>query len=250
MRVTFLGTGTSRGIPVIGCNCQVCCSPDPKNKRLRPSVLLESEVNVVIDTSVDFRQQMLRHRVQQLHAVVMTHPHVDHILGLDDVYPFNVWSRKRIPIYASQSTLKEIEITFRYLFSEKRYPGTPSLELVPIEGTFPIGDLQFLPVPVMHGTLPILGFRVGDFAYVTDVSYIPSASVEKLRGVRFLVLDGLRYKPHHSHFCLEEAVEAAQSLEAEKTYLTHICHDIEHGEGNSKLPESVRLAYDGLILEI
>lgn len=250
MRVTFLGTGTSRGIPVIGCDCQVCRSPDPKNKRLRPSVLLESGVNVVIDTSVDFRQQMLRHGVHQLHAVVMTHSHADHILGLDDVYPFNVWSKKTIPIYASPTTLKELEITFRYLFTEKRYPGTPSLELVPIDEAFQIGDLPFLPIEIWHGELPILGFRVEDFAYVTDVSYIPSESAEKLRGVRWLVLDGLRYKPHPSHFCLAEAVEAARALEAETTYLTHICHDIEHEEGNSKLPDSVQLAYDGLTLEI
>ncbi|MEE8161314.1 MAG: MBL fold metallo-hydrolase, partial [Acidobacteriota bacterium] len=150
MRITFLGTGTSRGVPLIGCDCKVCTSSNPKNKRLRPSILIESQANVVIDTSVDFRAQMLRHKVQQLDAIVYTHPHVDHILGLDDVYPFNFWSGKSLPIYGSPQTLKEVRITFRYLFEEERYPGTAEVELIPIEGTFPIGDLELQPIQVLH----------------------------------------------------------------------------------------------------
>lgn len=250
MRVTFLGTGTSRGVPVIGCQCAVCTSDNPKNKRLRCSVLIESDVNVVIDTSVDFRTQMLRQGVRRLDAVVFTHPHVDHILGLDDVYPFNIWSRKSMPVWASPATLAELKITFRYLFTEERYPGIPTLEMNSVDGPFQIGDLSFEPIEVIHGKLPILGFRLGDFAYVTDVSEIPPASLEKLAGVRWLALDGLRYKSHFSHFSLAEAAETAARIGAQRTYLIHMCHDVDHDEGNAFLPDGVELAYDGLELEV
>lgn len=250
MRVTFLGTGTSRGIPVVGCNCQVCLSPDPRNKRLRPSILVESELSVVIDTSVDFREQMLRYAVQRLDAVVYTHSHVDHILGLDDIYPFYIRSRKPMPIYASSETLAELKITFRYLFQEPVYPGIPRVELIPINGPFQIGDLQFEPVRVFHGGMPVLGFRVGRFAYVTDVNHIPQQSLEQLKGLEYLVLDGLRYRSHPTHFTLEQAAAVAVALGARQTYLVHMCHDVEHQQANASLPPSVRLAYDGLALEI
>lgn len=250
MRVTFLGTGTSRGIPVVGCNCQVCLSPDPRNKRLRPSILVESELSVVIDTSVDFREQMLRYAVQRLDAVVYTHSHVDHILGLDDIYPFYIRSRKPMPIYASSETLAELKITFRYLFQGPVYPGIPRVELIPINGPFQIGDLQFEPVRVFHGGMPVLGFRVGRFAYVTDVNHIPQQSLEQLKGLEYLVLDGLRYRSHPTHFTLEQAAAVAVALGARQTYLVHMCHDVDHQQANASLPPSVRLAYDGLALEI
>ena len=212
MRVTFLGTGTSRGVPVIGCSCAVCTSGSPKNKRLRSSVLLEGEARVVIDTSADFRQQMLRYGVRRLDAAVFTHPHVDHILGLDDVYPFNIWNGRDFPIYASPETLQEIEVTFRHLFAQVRYPGIPKIRTHAIDGPFRIGDLAFEPIEVYHGQLPILGFRVGRFAYLTDVSRIPQRSLEKLQGVECLVLDGLRYKSHPTHFSLSEAAQAARRI--------------------------------------
>lgn len=250
MKVTFLGTGTSRGVPVIGCECDVCRSANPKNKRLRSSVLVESEVSVVVDTSADFRQQMLRYSVDQLDAAVFTHAHVDHILGLDDVYPFNVRNQADFPIYASQATLNEIELTFRHLFSENRYPGIPSIAAHRILGPFRIGDLEFDPIEVQHGSLPVLGFRIGRFAYVTDVSHIPEPSQEKLQGLDFLVLDGLRYRPHPTHFSLSQAAELALQLGAKRTYLIHLCHDVDHDQGNASLPESVELSYDGLEIEI
>ena len=250
MRITFLGTGTSRGVPVIGCDCKVCSSQNPKNRRLRSSILIESQVNVVIDTSVDFRLQMLRHQVRRLDAILYTHSHVDHVLGLDDVYPFNIWLKKAIPVYADSDTLKELKLTFRHLFTEARYPGTASLELIPIEGPFQVGDLEFQPVEVLHGKLPILGFRVNHFAYITDVSHIPEKSMDQLLGVEYLVLDGLRYESHPTHFSLSEAAETARRLGSRETYLIHMTHEVDHDEANGLLPESVTLAYDGLVLEI
>lgn len=250
MRITFLGTGTSRGIPVIGCECSVCTSNNPKNKRLRPSILIESQAAVVVDASVDFRLQMLRQEVRRLDAVVLTHPHVDHILGLDDVYPFNVRSGNPMPIYGSPSTLKEVKITFRYLFAEQTYPGIPKLDLHPVNGTFEIADLRFEPIEVFHGKLPVLGYRLGPFAYVTDVNFIPDESFEKLEGVKILALDGLRYRSHPTHFTLSEAASTAQRIGAENTYLIHMCHDVDHDEGNAFLPDSIKLAYDGLVLDL
>ncbi len=251
MQVTFLGTGTSRGIPVVGCDCKTCMSPNPKNKRLRPSLLIESQATVVIDTSIDFRTQMLRQDVKRLDAVVYTHSHVDHILGLDDIYPFNVWSGGQpMPVYGSLQTLKELKITFRYLFEENPYPGIPKIELIPIDGQFQVGDLEFEPIQVFHGKMPVLGFRLGQFAYITDVNFIPEQSFQKLNGVEYLVLDALRYRKHPSHFTLLEAAGAALRTGAGKTYLVHMCHDVDHDEGNASLPDNVTLAYDGLVLEI
>lgn len=250
MRVTFLGTGTSRGVPVIGCSCQVCSSDDPRNRRLRTSVLLEGDAHVVIDTSVDFRTQMLRQGVKRLDGVVYTHSHVDHIMGMDDLFPFNIWSGKAIPVYASFETIAELKLTFRHLFDENRYPGIASVDLIPIRGPFSIGDLEFEPVEVLHGRMPVLGFRVGDFGYVTDVSEIPEAGLQQLRGVRYLALDGLRYRTHPTHFSLSQAAQVGLELNAERTFLIHMCHDVDHEEGNHFLPDGVELAYDGLVLEV
>lgn len=251
MRVTFLGTGTSRGIPVIGCTCTTCSSSHPFNQRLRASVLLESaSLTVVIDTSADFRAQMLRHRVHQLDAVIFTHHHVDHILGLDDVYPFNVRSGRPLPAYGRKETLEEVRTTFRYLFSETRYPGVPQVELHVVSDVFQIGQLKIEPVEVAHGKLLINGYRIGNFAYITDVSGIPEASARKLIGVEYLVLGGLRFRPHVSHFSISEAVEMAGRIEPRQTFLIHMSHEVEHFEASRKLPAGVALAYDGLVLEV
>lgn len=251
MRVTFLGTGTSRGIPVIGCTCATCSSQHPFNHRLRASVLLKTANSaVVIDTSVDFRTQMLRHRVRELDAVVFTHHHVDHILGLDDVYPFNVRSGKPLPVYGRRETLEEVQTTFRYLFSERRYPGVPQVELNVVSDVFHVGQLSIEPVEVAHGKLLINGYRIGNFAYITDVSGIPEASVRKLSGVEYLVLGGLRFRPHVSHFSISQAVEMARRIEPRHTFLVHMSHEVEHFDASRKLPAGVALAYDGLVLEV
>lgn len=233
---------------MIGCTCRVCRSTNERNQRLRSSILIESEVNVVIDASVDFRAQMLQNQVQRLDAVVFTHSHADHILGLDDVYPFSARSGQALPIYASPETLNQIRVTFRYLFSENRYPGIADIELRSIDGPFQIGDLTFEPVDVFHGKMPVLGFRIGPLAYITDVNRIPDRSLRKLEGLECLILDGLRYRPHVSHFSLAEAVEVARVVKPERTFLIHMCHDVDHDEGNNYLPETVRLAHDGLVL--
>lgn len=251
MKITFLGTGTSRGVPVIGCDCRVCTSDDPRNHRTRASILLEhDDTTVVIDTAIELRLQMLRSQVKHLDAVIYTHPHVDHILGLDDVYPFNIWGGKSLPVYGSPDTLKELRITFRHLFAEDRYPGIAEVELRPVEESFKVGRLVFCPIPVLHGRLPIYGYRVGDFAYITDVSSIPETGMQRLEGVRHLVLDGLRYRKHPTHFSLTEAAEVAAGLGAEQTYLTHMSHEVDHDEGCRSLPSGVDLAYDGLVWEI
>lgn len=250
MRVTFLGTGTSRGIPVIGCDCATCHSDDPKNKRLRASILIESEASVVIDTSADFRAQMLSHRVAKLDAVVLTHSHVDHILGLDDIFPFTVRSGKPMPVYGNRLTLDEVRLTFRHMFGSKVYPGVPRAQLLPVKGPFEIIDLEFIPIPVMHGKLPIYGYRIGAFAYITDVNYIPDTSMQKLEGLDVLVLDGLRHSAHPTHYTLEEASQVAQQLAAKKTWLIHMSHEVDHDEARRRLPASIDLAYDGLVLEV
>lgn len=250
MKLTFLGTGTSRGVPVIGCDCAVCRSINPRNKRLRCSLLIESAASVVIDTSVDFRAQMLAHQVQSLDAIVFTHSHADHILGLDDVYPFNLRSGKSIPVFGSPETLEQLRITFRYLFVEDRYPGIPSLELIPINGIFDVGDLRFQPIEVFHGKMPVLGYRIDDFAYVTDVSFIPETSMQKLKGLKILALDGLRHRRHPTHFSLAEAVTVSRRLKPQKTYLVHMTHEVDHEEDELCLPENVSFAYDGLTLEL
>jgi len=250
MRVTFLGTGTSRGVPIIGCTCPTCSSTDPRNSRLRSSILIESDMRVVIDASVDFRQQMLRHNSRELHAVILTHHHFDHVLGLDDIMPFNYWMRRPMPLYASPHTLKEVRAIFRHLFRPDRSPRVTQFEPNEIDGPFRIGRLTFEPVEVLHGKLPVLGFRIGRFAYVTDVSAIPEKSKERLQDLECLVIDGLRYKPHHTHFSIQEAVETAGELGAKTSYLIHMCHDVEHVEAERRLPPNIRLAFDGLVLDL
>lgn len=253
MRFTFLGTGTSQGVPVIACNCGVCCSADPRDKRLRSAGLLEHEGSrLVIDTGPDFRQQMLRENVQRLDAILFTHEHKDHVAGLDDVRAFNYAQQEDMPIFADARTLARLQVEFAYAFETPDYPGVPKLELNEIgEARFLAAGMTVTPIPVWHGSLPVLGFRFGTFAYLTDASQIPAASLELLRGVEVLVLNALRIKPHHSHFTLEEAIEAARNIGAKATYFTHISHLLgTHAAVSAQLSPGFFLGYDGLTIDL
>lgn len=253
MRVTFLGTGTSQGVPVIACDCAVCRSLDYRDKRLRVSVWLEVQgKSFVIDTGPDFRQQMLRARVRQLDAVVFTHQHKDHVAGLDDVRAFNFRQRRDMPLYGRQEVLDQIEREFYYAFEEDRYPGVPHLNLLPITNQpFEIEGVIFTPIEVMHGRLPVYGFRVGDFTYITDTNYISERELEKVKGSKVLVLDALQREPHISHFTLPQAVELINRLDVPISYLTHISHRLGlHEAVEAELPSHIRLAFDGLTLEV
>jgi phosphoribosyl 1,2-cyclic phosphate phosphodiesterase len=253
MRITFLGTGTSQGIPVIACDCAVCRSDDPRNQRLRASVWIETnEGSFVIDTGPDFRQQMLRADVRQLDAAVFTHQHKDHTAGLDDIRAFNHRQQKDMPLYGRESVLNQIKGEFAYAFSDHRYPGVPHFELHFIENKpFDIKGTTFLPIEVMHHRLPVYGYRVGDFTYITDANFISESEQEKIRGSKVLVLDTLQKEPHLSHFTLSQALELIQKLEVPCAYLTHISHKLGlHLDVEKELPDHVRLAYDGLVLEL
>ena len=249
MKVTFLGTGTSQGVPVINCDCAVCRSLDYRDKRLRVSVWIEVEgKSFVIDTGPDFRQQMLRARVHQLDAVLFTHEHKDHTAGLDDVRGFNFSQKKDMPLYGRQQVLDQIKSEFSYAFAENRYPGTPRLQLHPIENKpFEVEGVTVTPIQVMHHLLPVFGFRIGDFTYITDANYIAEAELEKLKGTKILVLDALQREDHLSHFTLAQALALVERLDIPKTYLTHLRHRMgRHAEVEKELPENVRLAHDEL----
>ena len=225
VELTFLGTGTSQGVPVISCPCPVCHSTDPHDNRLRSSVLIRSEhTSVVIDTGPDFRYQMLRENVKSLDAVLFTHEHKDHIAGLDDVRAFNYTQKRSMDVYAESRVQEAIKTQFLYAFDNK-YPGVPRLNLHPIdEKDFQIGSLNIRPIRVMHYKLPILGFRIGELAYITDAKYISSESKEKLKGVQLLVVNALRKREHPTHFCLSEALELIGEIKPERAFLTHISH--------------------------
>ena len=249
MKINFLGTGTSQGVPIIACSCPVCTSTDKKDNRLRSSVLItEGNKNYVIDTGPDFRQQMLRAKVKNMAAVVFTHEHRDHLAGLDDIRAFNFIEKKKMEIYVSENVETAIRREFPYIFSDFKYPGIPDVNLHRIsKEPFTIGDLEFIPVEVMHYKLPVLGFRVKDFTYITDANFISEKEKQKIRGSRVLVLNALRREYHVSHFTLEEAIALANELGAEKTYFTHISHQLgKHEDVNRELPGNIRLAYDGL----
>ncbi len=253
MKITFLGTGTSQGVPVIGCGCEVCRSLDYRDKRLRVSVLIEVDAtNLVIDTGPDFRQQMLRERVSKLDAVLLTHSHKDHIAGLDDVRAFNFLQKEGMPIYATPKTLEQVKKEFYYAFEEQKYPGTPLLSLHEINETaVDFNGIKILPLPVMHLRMPVIGFRIGDFSYITDANFISEETHTKLQGTKVLVLNALQKENHVSHFNLEEALAQAKKIEAEQTYFTHIGHRMGlHQVVNKQLPESVALAYDGLSITL
>lgn len=251
--VTLLGTGTSIGVPVITCDCPVCRSEDPRDKRMRTSAMIETGGHTyVIDCGPDFRHQMLRHRVMNLDAVLFTHEHRDHIAGLDDVRAFNYVLNKKIDIYGTPEVVEAVRTEFPYIFSESRYFGAPQLNIHHI-GTepFTIHDNLFTPIRVLHEKLPVTGFRIGDFTYITDASFISDEELEKVKGSRVVVLNALRNSRHVSHFSVGEAVAILEKLEPEQAFLTHLSHFVGlHEEVNAKLPSFIRLAYDGLILEI
>ncbi|MEN2282685.1 MBL fold metallo-hydrolase [Algoriphagus sp. SE2] len=249
MKVTFLGTGTSQGVPVIGCTCQVCKSLDFRNKRFRSSIHFElDDLSLVVDTGPDFRSQMLRAGIQHLDGVLFTHEHKDHTAGLDDIRPFNFKQQKDMPVFGRINVLEQIKREFAYVFSSKKYPGVPQVEPVEIsDKPFSIQGVEIIPIPVLHYKLPVLGFRIGDFTYITDTNFIPDASMKLIEGSKVLVLNALQKTSHISHFTLDEAVSKAKEIGAEKTYLTHISHKLGlHDEVENELPEGISLAYDGL----
>jgi phosphoribosyl 1,2-cyclic phosphate phosphodiesterase len=252
LKITFLGTGTSHGVPMIGCDCAVCGSTDPRDKRLRPSVLVETDdgQSLLIDAGPDLRTQALAYGVRRVDALLFTHGHADHILGLDEIRRFNSLQRQSMACFADPQTLGEIRKVFAYAFDPDtpRGGGIPQLELFAIAGPFCIGKQEVAPVPIFHGARPILGLRFGPFAYLTDCSRIPDESWPLLDGLDILVLDALRDKPHPTHFSLNEAVAAAQRIAPRRTYFTHMCHDLGHAATSARLPEGVELAYDGLVI--
>jgi phosphoribosyl 1,2-cyclic phosphate phosphodiesterase len=252
-RVTFLGTGTSHGVPMIGCACATCRSDDPKDRRSRPSIYIQlrSGRTVLVDTTPDLRSQALAAGLARVDAILFTHGHADHLMGLDEVRRFNAMQREAIPCYGDAATLGEIRRTFAYIF-ESRQPGggIPQVNLFPIAGPFCIGDQEIVPVPVLHGTRTILGYRVGGFAYLTDCSGIPEESWALLEGLDVLVLDALRDRPHPTHFTVAQSLEVVERLRPGRTWFTHLCHDLPHQATNRRLPAGVELAYDGLQLDI
>jgi len=251
--ITFLGTGTSQGVPVIACNCEVCTSADPRDNRLRTSILIEAEGKViVVDSGPDFRYQMLRAKVQRLDAIVFTHEHKDHIAGLDDIRAFNYKQQAPIDVYADLRVQAALKREFYYIFEENKYPGIPQLTLHTIGGEpFNIGKVNFIPIEVMHYKLPVLGFRINDFTYITDAKTVSEEEKEKIKGSKILVVNALQTQTHISHFTLDEAIAFANEIGAEKTYFTHISHRLgKHQAVSEILPPQIELAYDGLRLDM
>jgi phosphoribosyl 1,2-cyclic phosphate phosphodiesterase len=253
LKVTFLGTGTSQGVPVIGCTCEVCNSLDYRDKRLRSSITISlSNQVLVIDTGPDFRQQMLRERVNKVDAVLLTHAHRDHTAGLDDVRAFNFLHEMDMPVYGTQQVLDQIRTEFAYAFAEQYYPGIPRFALRLVNNDpFQVNGIDIIPLHVLHLRLPVMGFRIGDFSYITDAKFIPQETLERLKGTRTLVLNALQREQHISHFNLEEAIEMVQKIEPEKAYFTHISHKLgRHSKVSEELPDNISLAYDGLQLSL
>lgn len=262
VRVTLLGTGTSTGVPVIGCPCRVCTSDDPRDRRLRCAAYVEVDtehgpVYLVIDTGPDFRQQALNYGIRAVDAVLFTHHHFDHVVGVDDLRPFLFANRTPIPCYADPATADVLRDMFRYIFADGTYPGVPLLDLREIDGPFavasrdtPEATVEITPLRAYHGDLPVLGFRIGGFAYLTDVSRIPDATFARLDGLDVLVLDALRPTPHPTHFSIEQATAVAEQIEARQTYFIHLTHNVLHYEADAHLPETIHLGYDGLSFSI
>lgn len=254
MVITFLGTGTSGGIPVLTCNCEVCRSLDYRDKRLRVSVLIETgDKNIVIDSGPDFRQQALRENIKKLDAVVFTHEHKDHTGGLDDVRPYNyLHGIRHLSIYGHRRVLTQLKNEYHYAFTENKYPGVPLLQCHEIEHEpFEVEGIRFIPIQVMHHKLPVLGYRIGDFSYITDANFIADEELEKLKGTKVLVLNALQHTPHISHFNLQEAIQIVEKIKPEKAYFTHISHKLGlHADVQKDLPENIFLAYDGLKINL
>jgi phosphoribosyl 1,2-cyclic phosphate phosphodiesterase len=251
LKITFLGTGTSSGVPLIGCDCAICTSADPKDNRLRSSILVESATTtLVVDTGPDFRYQMLREKVKKLDAVVFTHPHRDHMAGLDDVRAYNFFQKKHIDIYADSLTEEAIRRDFYYAFADTKYPGIPELNLITIsDQPFVVGDIPVIPIKVWHMKMPVLGFRFGPFTYITDANRIEEQEKDKIRDSEILVLNALRKQQHISHFTLGEAVDLVQELRVPLAYFTHMSHQIGlHADIEAELPDNIHLAWDGMVL--
>ncbi|OEK00338.1 MBL fold metallo-hydrolase [Roseivirga sp. 4D4] len=253
MKITVLGSGTSQGVPVIGCHCEVCRSLDFRDKRLRVSIHIEVDGNsFIIDSGPDFRQQVLRERINALDALIFTHEHKDHTAGMDDIRSFNFLQKRDMPVYGRKEVLNQLKREFAYIFDENKYPGVPQVQLHEIENTpFVINNIEFLPIEVIHYMLPVFGFRIKDFTYITDAKTISSKEKEKIKGSKVLILDALQKEDHLSHLTLSEALALIEELDVETVYLTHISHRMGlHNEVNNELPENVMLAYDGLQIEL
>lgn len=249
--LTVLGSGTSMGVPTIGCTCRVCTSADPRDYRTRPSIMLEyADRCVLIDTTPDFRQQAIRERIRQIDAIVYTHAHADHILGLDDVRPLSFRRPGKIPLYADPATSEGLQKVFRYIFDgDYKYGGLARVEIHPIDGLLELFGVGFEPIVVLHGDAKIHGFRFGSAAYLTDFSEIPPQSMQRLRDLDILFLDALRHKPHPTHSTVANSLRLVEELRPQRAFFTHISHDLPHEETNRELPPHVRLAHDGLKLE-
>lgn len=253
MKVTFLGTGTSQGIPIIACECEVCRSADPKNNRLRTSILVESDqAKIVIDSGPDFRQQLLRQQLKTLDAVVFTHEHKDHIAGLDEVRAFNYFNKMRMPVYATERVQQALKREFAYIFSDEKYPGIPEIDLFTVtDEPFKVKDIELVPINVLHYRLPVKCYRMKDFTYITDANFISEEEKEKIKGSKIIVVNALRREPHVSHFTFQQAIELMKELKPEKAYFTHISHQLGlHDVVSKELPGFIELAYDGLQIEI
>ena len=269
-KITLLGTGTSHGVPMIGCDCAVCRSTDPRDRRSRPSIFIEPAApasgliepapspfaaavrNILVDTSTDLRAQALAHNIRRVDAILFTHSHADHVMGLDEVRRYNAMQKAAIPCYGDAETVADLRRMFQYVFDAPAMAAGGLPQLVPfrIGGAFSLGGVEIVPVPLWHGRRSILGYRVGTFAYLTDCSRIPDESWPLLAGVRTLVVDALRDRPHPTHFTVAQALDVAARLGAERTYFTHICHELPHAATCARLPAGVELAYDGLVLQI
>lgn len=254
LKITFLGTGTSQGIPIIGCDCPTCRSTDSRDKRLRAAILVEiGGKNIVVDIGPDFRMQMLRANVQDVEAILVTHEHNDHVAGLDDVRPINFKHKKDMPVYATSRVVNILRKRFSYIFSAHPYPGIPQVKLISIakDKPFEVAGIQVIPIEVMHYKLPVLGFRFGDFTYITDAKTIEAEELEKVRGTKVLVLNALRKKEHLSHLTLDQALAIINIIQPEVAYLTHFSHSLgKHKEVSKELPDNVFMAYDGLEITV
>jgi phosphoribosyl 1,2-cyclic phosphate phosphodiesterase len=253
LKITFLGTGTSQGVPVIACSCNICHSKKSKDKRLRSSIIIETnELNLIVDAGPDFRYQALRANIKKLDGILITHGHRDHVGGLDDVRAFNYQQQKPMPVYAGSFAISDIKREFQYAFEQNKYPGSPKIDLIElVNKSFNIQELEITPIQMVHYKNPVFGYRIGGFTYITDTSFIPEKEKEKIKGSEIIVLNAVRKEKHYSHFNLEEAVDLLKELKPKKGYLTHISHLMGlHDEINNELPDFIELAYDGLSIEI